>query len=345
MDKILKESFLLVSFESVPKFKPEYFLYKEVRFMSKLSKIIISLVVVVALIGVGIFLVYDNLMVKIKKETVSQEVQKEELIKQPQKISATVTMVYGDVKVKSIGVLKDVEIGYQLSDGDVIATSSDSECEVQIVGKGIVKVKESSEVSFNELISTINNNKESIVELMKGNVRVAVKKLSGGEEFKVKTEAAVAAVRGTVFSVSFDQGKGAEVVVVEGKVAVSVKSKAIEQLKQNASPELRDKLVKLENISEIVINEGEATKVTPEVQQKVDTKLSKVVEEVSTKGQISEKDIEVLGKEVKSISKQVSITSIKVPRDLVTGISKDISRSLIISETSKTVKVSFVPRK
>lgn len=342
-EKILKESFYFSKFESVPKFDTKSFSYKEVRFMSKLSKIIVSLVVVVALVGVGLFLLYDSLTVKVKKESVSQNIQKEELIKQPQKISATVSMVYGDVKVRNIGVLKDIEIGYQLSDGDIITTSSDSECEIQIVGKGVVKVKENSEVSFNELVSTVNNNKENIVELMKGNVRIAVKKLSEGEEFKVKTEAAVAAVRGTVFSVSFYQDKGAEVVVAEGKVAVSVNSKAIEQLKEKTSPELRDKLVKLENISEVVVGEGEVTKVTPEMQKIVDASLSKVVESVSTKGTVSEKEIELLSKELKSVSKQVAITSIKAPRDLVIGISKDVSRSLIISEVTKTVKVSFVP--
>ncbi|MGC8964580.1 MAG: FecR domain-containing protein [Brevinematia bacterium] len=339
-EKVLRESFSFSKFEKVPEFDVQSFLYKEVRFMSRLSKIMISLVVVLLVVGVGVFLLYDSFVMK-KEVKVSQP--QEELIKTPQKTSAIVSMVYGDVKVQNADTLKDVEIGYQLSEGDIIATSSDSECEIQIPGKSLVRVKENSKVSFSEVVSAVDSSKkDNIVELLKGNVKVAVKKIGQGEEFKVKTEAAVAAVRGTIFSVSFDESKGTEVLVAEGKVAVAIRSKKIEELKEKASPELKDKLAKLENISEIVVEEGESTKVTPEIQSKIDSKLSKVIEPVLAHEKISEKDIEVLGKEVKSISKQVEISSVKVPKEVVLSIGKEVSRSLIILD-SKTVKVIFLP--
>lgn len=335
-EKVIKESLNFSKLENVVYRKPKVIFVKE-GYMTKVSKIVLILSLVIVIGTVGVFLLYDKIG-KIGKTTVSQQTQKEEiLVKEPEPINAIVSMVIGDVKVQNIMKVQDLEVGYTLKQGDIIITSKDSECEIQVNKKAMVRVGEKTKVSFSEIALSTQDKKESVIELVGGNVKAAVKGL-GKDEFKIKTSTAVAAVRGTRFSVSSDEAGKTKVVVSEGKVAVSVRSKIIEDLAKSSR---NTEVAKLETVGEVFVEQGKEITVKPEDQKKVDEKIEKAVSKERVSKLEGDVILNEISKIVSDVSKEVKLEKKTADKNILASLDKVISKDLVVE--AATVKIKFIP--
>ncbi|MFN4245436.1 MAG: FecR domain-containing protein, partial [Brevinematia bacterium] len=336
-EKILKETFSFSKLENIKVDFGNITYVKKEGFMSKLARISLAIsILLIAIVG-ALIVFYDQITSVQKKDISKIEKEEKNVVAEIPDINAIVTMVIGEVKVQNLMKLEDVQVGYKLKQGDTIISSEGSECEIQINKKSLVKVGEKTKVSFEEIAYGVKGKKQSIVELFEGNIKTAVKKLSG-EEFKVRTSTAVAAVRGTKFSVTVDDKGNTKVVVSEGKVAVSVRSKVIDDLKK----EIGDKpeLHKLEEIiGEVIVKENESTLVRPEEQKKIDVKIQTIVASESIK-----KDTESMYNRIRETIEKISldIPKTKASTTEIKAIENAVSKTLIL-ESEKNVKVRFIP--
>lgn len=339
-DRIFKEALNFSKIEGV-----RYFDFKRINvnkevYIMKVSKIllVISLVVLVSLGGILLF--YDKVFVSpkqisttvVEKEEPKEQVEEVVKVQEPSQIDAVVSMVLGDVKVQNVLEVSDLEVGYRLREGDTIITSSDSECEVQIDKKILVRISENTKASFSQIALSVDKGKNNVIELVNGSLKSAVKDL-GKDKFKVKTSTAVAAVRGTKFSVSVDEKNNTKIVVSEGKVEVGVRSKVMQDLIQKLPEESRDVD---DHFGSVVLSGESAVIVRAEDQKKVDSKVLEVIKEVE------EVDEDVINKVKKVGEKTVSTIGLTKNRaslfDL-DAIDSKVSKDLISS--GEFVKVRF----
>ncbi len=106
-----------------------------------------------------------------------------------------------------------VEVGMVLREDDMIKTGKDSSVDIIMPDRGIFRVADESIIHLKKLATKLEQ-----IAVKKGKLFVNVtEKLQGDESFKVETEVAVVAIRGTQFSVETD-GEVTTTTVVEGKV-------------------------------------------------------------------------------------------------------------------------------
>jgi len=351
IDKLIKESLSFSEFEKLPilnekLFEEKYFYYKEVGLMKGVGKILLVVSVVLIVAGATLFLVWDKLAIK----GPVQQLSKVEVpaVKQPESISAKVTMVCGDVKVANMGEISDVEIGYNLKEGDVIQTAPDSECEVQVANKGLIKIAEKSSVSFSEMVLASQKTEREIF-VISGGIKSAFKKLSNNETFKVKTDTAIAAVRGTKFSVGVDEKGKTKLIVSEGKVIFVPRVTSLEEIKESVKDEeVKAAISEIELKGGIVVEEGKKSEITPEMKSKAEENFSSVkkdVESIITQVQENpEAKKEVIAKvekAVSDVSEKVTVKEEKAKPQEVKELDKVVSKELISVSDENLVKISF----
>ena len=121
-----------------------------------------------------------------------------------------------------------VASGDLLKEYDLIETKDKSYCDVVIPKMGLFRVSENSRVTIFDILS-----KNSQLKLSKGKVQVKLtNKLEQGNEFKIETSSAVAAVRGTEFIIQMD-GDHMKTVVKKGRVALK------RNIPLNTTPEMK----------------------------------------------------------------------------------------------------------
>jgi hypothetical protein len=128
-----------------------------------------------------------------------------------------VVLTVGDVQVKNQG--KDfapAKTAQVILKGDVIMTGAKSHVTIQIGERGIVQVSQNSTV---EALALFESGSGELF-LSKGTVVSKMDKLGKSDRYRVKTPTAIAAVRGTAFSVSYDSAKSS-VGVSRGEVQVT----------------------------------------------------------------------------------------------------------------------------
>lgn len=105
--------------------------------------------------------------------------------------------------------------------GDKIETKKESRCEITLKNGDVVRVDENSIYTLENVeVSEKTVRAESFLSV--GRIWSNIRKLfSKGDYFKIKSPAAVIAVRGTVYRVNANPDSTTEVYVYEGKVAVS----------------------------------------------------------------------------------------------------------------------------
>lgn len=127
-------------------------------------------------------------------------------------------VVKGDVKVKKAkesSAWQDMDTSTVLEKGDVIQTSKDSSVDV-VIGSDTdksIRVGENSSVE----VSSIN---PAELNLSKGKIMVAIKKLEPKSSFTIKTPTAICGARGTAWSEETD-GDKTKVCVFENKIYAS----------------------------------------------------------------------------------------------------------------------------
>jgi len=133
--------------------------------------------------------------------------------------------VKGDVEVgdKADGKFKSLKRNRRVEPGQFVRTGEDARAELQFDDGSVVRIGPASVLHVGQ-VGFDAKSKEVSVEttLVGGKAWANVAKLVGSEaKFKVKTENAVAGVRGTVFRVNIDRDKASVVKVYNGAVAVS----------------------------------------------------------------------------------------------------------------------------
>ncbi|RKX73258.1 MAG: hypothetical protein DRP87_19210, partial [Spirochaetes bacterium] len=253
------------------------------------------------------------------KEEVSEETITEtedlEPVKAPEYTEAIITFFSGDVFVKEGDDWIHVQIGDLLRKDDVLKVDTGGYCEIQFGQTGVVRVQEDTQLAIDQIL--LNPGEANVrVEMTTGAVLAKVKKLAGGESFKVKTPTAVCGVRGTEFGVKSTRGEKTEIAVKEGEVAVLPANVDVDELKEKAKGKGEEVKRIIEKIEEraIVVSANQETEIdentlkeTEEaakvIEQEVE-EIAKAVEPEEVKGRlialehVVEKSIEEMIKKV-----------------------------------------------
>ena len=142
--------------------------------------------------------------------------------------TATVTMVIGDVQLKKDNEWNALSQDTVLKQGQELKTGELSQCNLLLGDSSHILVKENSHLVLDALFKSAIGIEKSTVELKIGKSVINPKKLLKGEEFRVKTPTAIAAVRGTRFIVESNPEKKMRVSVVDGKVELQKRVPALE---------------------------------------------------------------------------------------------------------------------
>lgn len=215
-------------------------------------------------------------------------VKKQEQIQKGEAI--VVTLVVGDVEVKKMGSQqwREVAVEDSLQMGDAIRTSDDSYCELQMVSRGIFRVESASELYLSKLVNE-NDRVNSKMRLERGGVALKPNHLQDGENFEVETATAVAAVRGTKFSVTVDAGGNTRVAVDEGRVAVRPSLPSIDEAEKKGDVDQAAAAILRDSIAQpIDVVPGEEAKMDAARVQVLDRAVGQAIaEEVKTEGAIT----------------------------------------------------------
>ena len=137
--------------------------------------------------------------------------------------AGTVTFLAGEASRAAGGRSEKLAVGTAVQEGDVLETQRRTRLEVKLADGSVLRVGPSSkmEVSAAAFGRTVEERKVSAT-LVVGKVWANVAKAVGGEQrFEVKTENAVAGVRGTTFRVDAATDRSVVVKVYSGTVAVA----------------------------------------------------------------------------------------------------------------------------
>ncbi|MCS7298918.1 MAG: FecR family protein [Spirochaetia bacterium] len=287
---------------------------------------------VITILVIGLIVIVPILIQSVFKEDTSLTTT----IGDPSKIQVMVSVSVGDVKALRGSDIFGVEVGDVLRGGDTIITGPNSECVIQ-VGNGVaLKILENTSLSIAGVIQN-QDKQENIFSLVKGSIVSLVKKLNN-ENIRIRTSTGLALVRGTKFMVSSDNDK-TTLIVSDGKVASSIRSKAVGDIFTGLSPEQREKLVLLEGISEVDVESGKQIDVSKADQNKVDEKV---------KSSLSSQDlsnidnlVSELSKTVSEVSKGVKLTTKDADKSKLELINKSVSEDMIV-DLANSVEVSFI---
>ncbi len=218
---------------------------------------------------------------------------------------AVITFIIGEVQTFRNNVWGNAEMGSDLYQGDRIRTRADATVDIQI-GRSVVRVKEKSEVSLATLFMDRSTGSENTsLELAIGTVLAKPKKLVKGESFMVKTPTAVAGVRGTMFMVESNAAKDTRVEVVDGRVQVSKRIAALENIESDSvrDSEAIKKIEAHVEESSVTVKENEAVRVGAKEVANVNTQVEKVVEAVAA---VEEKKPEAPPVEITKVVQQIA---------------------------------------
>ena len=137
--------------------------------------------------------------------------------------AGTVTFLAGEATRAAGGKAERLEVGKPVFQGDLLETQRRTRLEVKLADQSVIRLGPSSkaEVSAAAFGKTVEERNVS-AKLVVGKVWANVAKAVGGEQkFEVKTENAVAGVRGTTFRVDASTDRSVVVKVYSGTVAVA----------------------------------------------------------------------------------------------------------------------------
>lgn len=156
---------------------------------------------------------------------------------------ATIDYAEGPVSVTRDGAaLPNPGIGDEIHDGDLVATGAGATLSLKLEKatgmSGSVKV--SPNTSFYFSVDSVKGEKQSLAELIAGQVGLKVKKIGGAPGFSVSAGSAVCAVRGTEFDVVSSPGGSLLVGCSEGEVECSSEGASASAVPGQAVEKLED---------------------------------------------------------------------------------------------------------
>jgi outer membrane protein assembly factor BamB len=232
-------------------------------------------------------------------------------------VIASIVFVLGDVAVEKSGTSIKASLNSIVEKGAVVKTLKGSQCNILIQPDSYILVKENSSFSIESMVQESNGTSNTDVKLNVGKIAINPGKLLKGSEFKVRTPTAVAAVRGTKFTVSSEEGKGVQISVIEGKVELRPR---ILQLENPDTPgAIKNAIVSKLNKQSVIIDEKQTGEINSESAEKMARDVSSVIAEY----QIAESmpiEKRTLAKE-KAIEKlpQVVAAGIPLKKDVISG--------------------------
>ena len=137
--------------------------------------------------------------------------------------AGTVTFLAGQAQRVAGGKAAPLAVGASVFAGDVIETQKRTRLEIKLTDQSVLRLGPSAKVDLSAAsFGRSVEDRQVSAKLQVGNVWAKVAKTVGGESrFEVKTENAVAGVRGTTFRVDAAQDRSVVVKVYNGTVAVA----------------------------------------------------------------------------------------------------------------------------
>jgi hypothetical protein len=137
--------------------------------------------------------------------------------------AGTVTFLAGQAERVAAGKAQPLAVGASVFAGDVIQTQKRTRLEIKLSDQSVLRLGPSAKVDLSAAsFGRSVEDRQVSAKLQVGNVWAKVAKTVGGESrFEVKTENAVAGVRGTTFRVDAAQDRSVVVKVYNGTVAVA----------------------------------------------------------------------------------------------------------------------------
>ncbi len=135
------------------------------------------------------------------------------------KVGATAIVIMTNGTVEKISSQKNtvpLRLKDTLTKGDIVKTGPESFIVIQIGDDILARIQPDSNVE----VKTLFDQENTEIFLEKGQIISVVKKFSKENNFNIKTPTALAAVRGTEYSISFYKGRSV-LAVKEGKVQLS----------------------------------------------------------------------------------------------------------------------------
>ncbi|MFW5771275.1 MAG: PQQ-binding-like beta-propeller repeat protein [Spirochaetota bacterium] len=230
--------------------------------------------------------------------------------------TATVTMVIGDVQLKDDNVWKPLEQDAVLKQGQELKTGEMSQCNILVGDSSYILVKENSRLLLDSLFKSAIGIEQSTVELKIGKSIIHPKKLLKGEEFRVKTPTAIAAVRGTRFIIESHPDKKMRVAVIDGKVELQKRVPALEE----ADNETLEKSEELSSFKKQV--ESEKVILTANESAEIDNKKAAEVNEAVA---AALEEFKKLSIEEEKVSSEMEKTESETAKDKITADIKKVN--------------------
>lgn len=137
--------------------------------------------------------------------------------------AGTITFLAGEATRAAGGATEKLAVGSAVYQGDQVETLKRTRLELKLTDASVLRLGPLSKVDLDAAaFGKSADDRKVSAKLRVGNVWASVTKALGGEaRFEVKTENAVAGVRGTTFRVDASQDKSVVVRVYSGTVAVA----------------------------------------------------------------------------------------------------------------------------
>lgn len=136
----------------------------------------------------------------------------------------TIAALQGKAHIERGGEQVTAEIGSAVGIGDVLVTAEDGKLRIVFQDDSVLSLAENSRVLIDENVFDLDSGKaKSLFELLRGKVNAAVSEYyrRRGNAYEIRTDTAVAGVRGTEFAVRFDPAKQlTEIIGIDGTVEV-----------------------------------------------------------------------------------------------------------------------------
>ena len=256
--------------------------------------------------------------------------------------TALITFLLGDVTYMDNGEWNSAEPGIQLLETQRLKTGDRSAADVQI-GESVVRVKENSELILATLFKgEVTGLEKNSLELTVGKLLVKPKKLMKGEEFQIKTPTAVAGVRGTQFVVEASKTRDTRISVLEGKVKVGRRIKALEQIE--SSPVKDEAVIKqLEQKVEensVTVSRNSSAEVDAKTVDETNVKVEKIVKELEKPKELSSTQKDTASEEVKIPQKAVEeqVEMVKVMPVKAVPVKKAVAADMALKKEFDDIK-------
>jgi len=168
--------------------------------------------------------------------------------KKPEAFQGVVTFISGTLKINN----QDAAVGSRVQQNDILATAENSLAVIQIAETAVIMLHSDTEMKFDNLVNKKEQAQVVSLSLNKGSTfhKVLVK----GTDYSVKTQTAVASVRGTSFEVKIDGAKN-RISLLNGKVH-------IEKVLNSSAENKESKESKINDLKEIDLTPGQSLEIT-----------------------------------------------------------------------------------